>query len=172
MSEDKELPVSKEEGQPSPRNQRRPYQPKRKFNFRQKQQCWEKAEEVKGRDPDRWRRDIAGNVLARRLTGCDGCLCYEFDHVVPWAKDGPTSVENCQILQTRANRWKSDRTDVQKEDLRKASCDLVLSERELDLIELSLWGDVKRKGRHFRARTVGEEQELANNEDDQLPTKK
>ncbi|KAJ6670328.1 HNH ENDONUCLEASE [Salix koriyanagi] len=39
----------------------------RSFPYSVKQQCWEKAEKVKGRDPDRWRRDPLGNVVFRKL---------------------------------------------------------------------------------------------------------
>jgi hypothetical protein len=35
--------------------------------------------------------------------------------------------DNCQILQTRANRWKSAKMGVTKEQLRDVSCDLQLS---------------------------------------------
>lgn len=51
-----------------------------------KQQCWEKAEKIKGRDPDRWRRDPLGNVLFRKLVGCPGCLCHDYDHIIPYSK--------------------------------------------------------------------------------------
>ncbi|KAG6391770.1 hypothetical protein SASPL_149530 [Salvia splendens] len=51
-----------------------------------KQQCWEKAEKIKGRDPDRWRRDSLGNTVFRKLAGCPGCLCHDYDHIVPYSK--------------------------------------------------------------------------------------
>ncbi|KAK8960603.1 hypothetical protein KSP40_PGU008577 [Platanthera guangdongensis] len=35
----------------------------RSFPYSVKQQCWEKAEKVKGRYPDRWRRDPLGNII-------------------------------------------------------------------------------------------------------------
>ncbi|CAI7753960.1 unnamed protein product [Closterium sp. NIES-53] len=57
----------------------------------------------------RWRVDAAGNTVGRRFNACMGCLCYEFDHIVPYSKGGPTSVENCQVLQTRVNRFKIKR---------------------------------------------------------------
>lgn len=58
----------------------------RSFPYSVKQQCWEKAEKVKGRDPDRWRRDHLGNTLFRKLVGCPGCLCHDYDHIVPYSK--------------------------------------------------------------------------------------
>lgn len=58
----------------------------RSFPYSVKQQCWEKAEKVKGRDPDRWRRDSLGNTIFRKLVGCPGCLCHDYDHIVPYSK--------------------------------------------------------------------------------------
>ncbi|KAG2292616.1 hypothetical protein Bca52824_039285 [Brassica carinata] len=39
----------------------------RSFPYSVKQQCWEKAEKIKGRDPERWRRDPLGNIVFRKL---------------------------------------------------------------------------------------------------------
>ncbi|KAJ0680465.1 hypothetical protein HanPI659440_Chr16g0624471 [Helianthus annuus] len=58
----------------------------RSFPYAVKQQCWEKAEKIKGRDPDRWRRDPLGNTIFRKLVGCPGCLCHDYDHIVPYSK--------------------------------------------------------------------------------------
>ncbi|CAI5488387.1 unnamed protein product [Closterium sp. Naga37s-1] len=58
----------------------------RAFPHAVKVACWNKAETVPGRDPDRWRRDAAGNVVFRQLVACKGCLCYDYDHVVPYSK--------------------------------------------------------------------------------------
>lgn len=58
----------------------------RSFPHTVKQKCWEKADKVKGRDPDRWRRDVLGNTIFRKLVGCPGCLCHDYDHIVPYSK--------------------------------------------------------------------------------------
>ncbi|XP_049935254.1 uncharacterized protein LOC116258297 isoform X2 [Nymphaea colorata] len=73
----------------------------RSFSHAVKQQCWEKAEKVRGRDPERWRRDPLGNLVFRKLVGCPGCVCYDFDHILPFSKGGRSSLENCQVLQER-----------------------------------------------------------------------
>ena len=39
-----------------------------------------------GRDPERWRRDALGNIVFRKLVGCPGCLCHDYDHIVPYSK--------------------------------------------------------------------------------------
>lgn len=70
---------------------------------------------MEGRDPDRWRLDAVGNLVSYKLRGCEGCLCHEYDHIVPFSKGGRTEVSNCQILQTRVNRYKgSDANDVRR----------------------------------------------------------
>ena len=56
----------------------------RSFPYGVKQQCWEKAEKIKGREPDRWRRDFLRNTVFRKLVGCPGCL--EYDHIIPYSK--------------------------------------------------------------------------------------
>lgn len=58
----------------------------RSFPHNIKQQCWEKAEKIKGRDPDRWRKDALGNTVFRKLVGCAGCLCHDYDHILPYSK--------------------------------------------------------------------------------------
>ncbi|CAK9138119.1 unnamed protein product [Ilex paraguariensis] len=71
----------------------------RSFPYSVKQQCWEKAEKIRGRDPNRWRRDALGNMVFRKLVGCPGCLCHDYDHIVPYSKGGKSTLENCQVLQ-------------------------------------------------------------------------
>lgn len=109
--------------------------------------CWEKAEQVPGRDPDRWRKDAAGNIVCKRLHSCNGCLCYEYDHIVPFSKGGESVKENCQVLQTRLNRLKSDQSGLDQRLLKGYSCDIKFSDEELDLIEMAVYGSVIRPGR-------------------------
>ncbi|KAL8143869.1 hypothetical protein V2J09_016901 [Rumex salicifolius] len=146
------------------------------FDKKAKNICWSKAAIVPGRHPDRWRKDAAGNVVCKRFCNCSGCLCFEYDHVVPFSKatlrDKPISVsvlvdndiylqggestsDNCQILQTRVNRYKSDKV-FDPSILRGYSCDLKFSDKELDVIEMAVYGDVIRPGNQCKCRTVAE----------------
>ncbi|CAI7903995.1 unnamed protein product [Closterium sp. NIES-54] len=104
----------------------------------------------------RWRVDAAGNTVGRRFNACMGCLCYEFDHIVPYSKGGPTSVENCQVLQTRVNRFKSDKDQLSPQEYSHASCHLTLTDKDLDLVEMAVYGDVVRPGMQCRVTTVAE----------------
>uniref|UniRef100_A0A0D9XIP2 HNH nuclease domain-containing protein n=1 Tax=Leersia perrieri TaxID=77586 RepID=A0A0D9XIP2_9ORYZ len=128
----------------------------RSFDGKTRSACWQKAAVVMGRHPERWRQDAAGNVVCRRFLSCYGCLCYEYDHIVPFSKGGESTVDNCQILQTRVNRFKSDKTLIEQAEMQGFSCDIKFTERELDVIEMAVYGDVIRPGKQCRCRTVAE----------------
>ncbi|XP_054805004.1 uncharacterized protein LOC129308052 isoform X2 [Prosopis cineraria] len=126
------------------------------FDSKAKSLCWAKADVVPGRHPDRWRKDAAGNILCKRLFNCQGCLCFEYDHIIPFSKGGESTADNCQILQTRVNRFKSNRDQVDQDWLKGYSCDINFSDKELDVIEMAVYGDVIRPGNQCRCRTVAE----------------
>ncbi|TQD79189.1 hypothetical protein C1H46_035230 [Malus baccata] len=116
----------------------------RSFPYSVKQQCWDKAEKIKGRDPDRWRRDTLGNTIFRKLVGCPGCLCHDYDHIVPYSKGGQSTLENCQVLQATVNRSKGNRTEFSRAELIQKSSYCWVSGRDMDLLELSAYGNVRR----------------------------
>lgn len=117
------------------------------FDSKAKRICWDSAKKIPGRDPERWRIDAAGNIVCKRLHTCNGCLCFEYDHIVPFSKGGESVAENCQILQTRVNRLKSDKTDTGLNLLESYSCDIKFSDEQLDVIEMAVYGSVIRPGR-------------------------
>ncbi|XP_054822078.1 uncharacterized protein LOC129320580 isoform X2 [Prosopis cineraria] len=117
----------------------------RSFPYSVKQQCWDKAEKIRGRDPDRWRRDALGNIVFRKLVGCPGCLCHDYDHIVPYSKGGKSTLENCQVLQATVNRSKGNRTEMTKAELIQKSSYCRVSGRDMDLLELSAFGNVHRE---------------------------
>ncbi|CAA0384836.1 HNH endonuclease [Arabidopsis thaliana x Arabidopsis arenosa] len=116
----------------------------RSFPYSVKQQCWEKAEKIKGRDPERWRRDHLGNIVFRKLVGCPGCLCHDYDHIVPYSKGGKSTLENCQVLQAKVNRSKGNKTDISRSELIQRSSYCRVAGRDMDLIELTAYGNVQR----------------------------
>ena len=75
------------------------------------------------------------------LRGCDGCLCHEYDHIVPFSKGGDSVLENCQILQQRVNRFKGNEGNDRHKS-KSYSCKKKFSNQELDVIEMALYGDV------------------------------
>lgn len=60
--------------------------------------------------------------------------------------------ENCQILQSRVNRLKSDKNEIDQKLLEGYSCDIKFSDEQLDIIEMAVYGSVIRPGRQC---TVG-----------------
>ena len=71
--------------------------------------AWNKASKVRGKNPDLYRRDSKGNELYKPSYGKQGPKSWEIDHKKPKAKGGSDSQRNLQILQTKANRRKSDK---------------------------------------------------------------
>jgi len=65
-------------------------------------------------------------------------------------------VSNCQILQTRVNRLKGNRTDVDVDSMKRFSCATQFSEREMDLLEMGVFGNVNRDDLKFRIKSVQE----------------
>ncbi|ESW27272.1 hypothetical protein PHAVU_003G187600 [Phaseolus vulgaris] len=96
----------------------------RVFDSNAKAICWSKADTVLGRHPERWRKDAAGNIVCKRFYNCLGCLCYEYDHIIPFSKGGESTADNCQILQSRVNRLKSDKYNIDSNQLKDYSCEV------------------------------------------------
>lgn len=113
----------------------------RMFTKAQREKCWQYAKVIPGRDSERWRRDTVGNPVMKPLVGCMGPLCHEYDHIIPYSKGGKTSSKNCQILQTTVNRFKKDKI-YSLEELEKASIKVELAERDMDLLEYALYGNI------------------------------
>lgn len=76
---------------------------------RQKQQAWNKAKRIAGKNPNLWRRDSAGNQIYKPAYGTYGEQGWEVDHRKPKSKGGTNSPRNLQALQTRANRRKGNK---------------------------------------------------------------
>ncbi|KAK2655656.1 hypothetical protein Ddye_008708 [Dipteronia dyeriana] len=142
---------NKEESQSRSQSQR-----PRFFDSKAKTHCWVNAETVPGRHPERWRKDAAGNIVCKRFCNCHGCLCFEYDHIIPFSIGGESTADNCQILQTRVNRLKSDKEKVDPNQLKGYSCDIKFTDMELDIIEMAVYGDVIRPGNQCRCKTVAE----------------
>eukprot|EP00871_Galdieria_phlegrea_P006091 jgi/Galph1/96/GphlegSOOS_G4822.1 len=124
----------------------------KQFSHSDKEACWLKAEQVRGRDPRRWRRDIGGNIVCKQLRGCKGPFCMDFDHIVALSKGGESTLDNCQVLQTTANRHKGNRLVEQSEGTKKfyrsiSDKRILPTQRHLDIVEYYVYGDVIRYGR-------------------------
>ena len=69
---------------------------------------WEKADPIRGRDPDVWRRDEEGNIIRWGSYGTVGEYGWEIDHRNPVAKGGTDSPRNLRALHWQENREKGD----------------------------------------------------------------
>ena len=118
------------------------------FTNTEKKQCWNQSAQMIGRDAERWRMDAYGIPVMNALRGCMGLFCHEYDHIIPYSKGGMTQVNNCQVLQTKLNREKSNRTDVTFSELRNFVPPYSYSELEMDIIERAVYGDVRKPTLH------------------------
>ena len=76
---------------------------------RQKQQAWNNARPIRGKNPNLHRRDSAGNQIYKPAYGTQGDQGWEVDHKKPKSKGGSNSSRNLQALQSATNRRKSNK---------------------------------------------------------------
>jgi 5-methylcytosine-specific restriction endonuclease McrA len=72
-------------------------------------QVWEKGKEIRGKDPETWRRDAEGNKIRKPSYGTKGEFGWEIDHKKPVEKGGTDDPRNLQPLHWKENREKSDK---------------------------------------------------------------
>ena len=75
------------------------------------EQVWDKAAAIRGKDPDVWRRDAAGNVIRHASYGTTGEYGWEIDHKNPVSKGGTDHQRNLQPLHWQENREKGDKKE-------------------------------------------------------------
>ena len=74
----------------------------------QKEQVWEKAKKIKGKDPDKYRQDSYGNPIYKPSYGKSSEMGWEVDHIKPRSKGGSDNIRNLQALNVAVNRSKGD----------------------------------------------------------------
>nr|CAE05870.3 OSJNBa0044K18.12 [Oryza sativa Japonica Group] len=100
----------------------------RSFSADVREACWNNAPKVIGRSGDRWRLDANGNPVLKALNGKHG---------------GPNDQSNCQIIQTGANRSKSNRI-LRKDQMKGLSRTMNWTHPHLDTIEIAVYASVER----------------------------
>ena len=73
-----------------------------------KDAVWNKAQTIRGKDPDKYRKDPYGNEMYYDSYGLDSGKGWEIDHIKPKARGGSDATVNLQALNTRINRQKGD----------------------------------------------------------------
>ncbi len=74
----------------------------------QKQNVWDKAKKVRGKDPAKYRQDPYGNTMHYDSHGKGSAMGWDVDHIKPKAKGGSDSTRNLQALNSGVNRSKGD----------------------------------------------------------------
>jgi hypothetical protein len=69
-----------------------------------KDTVWHKAAPIRGRDPQKWRRDIYGNVIHYAAHGQSTRYGWDIDHYIPKAKGGSDDIANLHPVQSSKNR--------------------------------------------------------------------
>lgn len=75
------------------------------------EQVWEKADPIRGRDENAWRRDEEGNIIRRGSYGTVGEYGWEIDHKNPVSKGGTDNIRNLRPLHWEENREKAGKQD-------------------------------------------------------------
>ncbi len=76
---------------------------------KQIEETWNKAKEIRGKNPNLWRRDDLGNKMYKPAHGRAGRFGWNVDHVVPKSKGGSDSPRNLRALNTTANLEKGNK---------------------------------------------------------------
>lgn len=79
------------------------------INMSKKDDAWNNANEIKGQNPDVWRKDAYGNKIRYGSYGTQGDYGWEIDHKHPVSKGGTDSPRNLQALYWEENRQKGNK---------------------------------------------------------------
>ncbi len=77
-------------------------------NSDKKDTVWSKAQKIRSKDPEKYRKDPYGNTMYYSSYGKDSGMGWEIDHIKPKALGGSDATRNLQALKTRVNREKGD----------------------------------------------------------------
>lgn len=72
-------------------------------------QIWDKGETIRGKNPDRYRKDIFGNVMFRPSYGKTSPMGWNVDHSKPQELGGTNHLNNLQPMNSKANSSKNDK---------------------------------------------------------------
>lgn len=70
------------------------------------EKAWDKAQVIRGLNPNVWRRDPYGNKIRKGSYGTHGEYGWEVDHKKPISEGGSDSPRNLQAVHWKENRRK------------------------------------------------------------------
>jgi len=65
---------------------------------------WNKAAQIRGRDPNKWRTDLYNNTICFKDHGKSTKYGWDIDHYIPKAKVGSDHIDNLHPVQSSKNR--------------------------------------------------------------------
>lgn len=74
-----------------------------------KEKAWNRADTIRNKNSDTWRKDDKGNIMRHGSYGTHGEYGWEIDHKKPKSKGGSDHGRNLRALNTKENRKKSDK---------------------------------------------------------------
>ena len=84
------------------------------YSKEQLDQIFAKGDKVRGKDPERYRKDNCGNIIYRQSYGKESPMGWEVDHKKPKANGGSNSGRNLQPLQSSENASKGAKYPYKK----------------------------------------------------------
>jgi len=76
---------------------------------KRKDEVWNKASKVRGKDSNLYRKDDLGNTLFYHSYGKNSEMGWEIDHSKPQSKEGTNHLNNLRVLKTVENRKKGSK---------------------------------------------------------------
>ena len=76
------------------------------YNDETLERIWDKGSKIPGKDPDKYRKDVNGNVMYRHSYGKYSEMGWNVDHKKAKANGGSDSLRNLQPMNSRANSSK------------------------------------------------------------------
>eukprot|EP00971_Amphidinium_carterae_P307012 6101233-Amphidinium_carterae.1 len=67
---------------------------------------WEMSKEIKGKDPDLYRRSADGSTMYKHNYGKDSKMGYQVDHIKARSSGGSDNIRNLQLLNSHYNMSK------------------------------------------------------------------
>ncbi len=74
----------------------------------QRDRVWDKADNIPGKDPDKYREDPYGNEMFYNSYGKDSPMGWQVDHIKPTSRGGSDHTVNLQALNSQVNREKGN----------------------------------------------------------------